>query len=189
METTRAFVAVELGGGATSVLERVIKELKANTSGVRWSRREQLHLTLKFVGDVDNRELPRLCDSVRAACAACPPFSLQLRGLGAFPKNKPPRVLWVGVEEGTQELRGLAERLDQQLAELGVPRETRLFTPHLTLGRVGRGADMSQLEPAIAAMSERVALRCEINDIILMASLKQQAEMIYEPIDTVELEG
>ena len=101
-------MAVELGSGATSVLERVIKELKAQTSGVRWSRPEQLHLTLKFVGDIDTRALPQLCDSVRAACAACPPFSLQLRGVGAFPKHKPPRVLWVGVEEGTEELRGVA---------------------------------------------------------------------------------
>ncbi len=187
MESTRAFVAVELGAGTTSYLERLIKQLKGQVADVRWSRPEQLHLTLKFVGEVDNRELPQLCDRVRAACFELPPFSLELKGLGAFPQNKPPRVLWVGVEEGTDELRALAERLDEQLAGLGIPRETRQFTPHLTLGRVGRNADVEQLRTAIEKLANQVTLRCEVDEVVLMASIKQQAETVYEPIDTVEL--
>ncbi len=187
MESTRAFVAVELGWGTTSFLERVIKELKGKVQGVRWCRPEQLHLTLKFVGEIDNRELPQLCERVRAACADIEPIPLELRGLGAFPKNKPPRVLWVGVEEGTAELRTLAERLDEQLATLGIPRETRLFTPHLTLGRVGRGADAQKLQAAIESVAAQIAVRCEVDEVILMASIKQHAETVYEPIDTIEL--
>jgi 2'-5' RNA ligase len=187
MESTRAFVAVELGPAITVPLQRIIQELRSQLAGVRWSSPEQLHMTLKFVGEVDNRTLPALCQAVSAACLETAPFSIQLQGLGAFPVNKPPRVLWVGVESGASQLRTLAERLDQQLSQLGVPRETRRFTPHLTLGRVGRTADATQLQRVIEKVDQRIALRCEIDEVVLMASLKQQGETIYEPIDTIEL--
>ena len=189
MEFTRAFVAIDLGWGTTGILERVIKHLKSQIPDVRWSLPEQLHLTLKFVGEVDNRELPQLCEKVRAACAQSPPFSLQLKGIGAFPLDKPPRVLWVGVDEGTDQLRALAERLDEKLSGLGIPRETRQFKPHLTLGRIGRNADVDKLHHSIAPLADQIAIRCEIDEVILMASIKQRAETIYEPIDTVELKG
>jgi len=187
MESTRAFVAVELGPAVTAPLQRIIQELRSQVAGVRWSSPEQLHLTLKFVGEIDNRILPAICEAVRAACRETAPFSIQLQGLGAFPLNKPPRVLWVGVDSGTSHLCSLAERLDQQLSPLGVPRETRRFTPHLTLGRVGRTADAAHLQRVISHVDQRIALRCEIDEVVLMASLKQQGETIYEPIDTIEL--
>lgn len=189
MESTRAFVAIELGWGTTGILERVIKHLKSQNPGIRWSQPEQLHLTLKFVGEVDNRQLPQLCDKVRAACSKTSPFSLELKGIGAFPLDKPPRVLWVGVDDGTDELRQLAERLDEELSSLGIPRETRQFKPHLTLGRIGRNADVEKLQQSIEPLADQVAIRCEIDEVRLMASIKQRAETIYEPIDTVELKG
>ena len=187
MNSTRVFVAVELDPGTIAALDRVVQQLRSKLSGVRWTRPEQLHLTLKFIGETDNRLLPQLCTGVREACAGIAPFRLGVSGLGAFPKDKAPRVLWAGIDEGAAELRRLAERLEAQLADLGIPRESRLYTPHLTLGRFGRGASRENVGPILDSLSARVQAHTEIDQVVLMSSLREQGETVYEPIDTIDL--
>ena len=187
MDTSRVFVAIELDMVSAGNIARLVKGLQANLSDVRWSRPEQLHLTLKFIGEVDNRELPQFCDALRDACAGIEAFSLELSGLGAFPKNKPPRVVWVSAEDPQGMLGKLAEQLDERLVALGVPRESRAFTPHLTLGRVARGADLSRLQQAMEAAAQ-VSIRCEVEELVLLSSVKEQGNVVYEALDRVALE-
>ncbi|MEZ6074884.1 MAG: RNA 2',3'-cyclic phosphodiesterase [Pirellulaceae bacterium] len=187
MDTSRVFVAIELDMVSAGSIARLVKGLQANLSDVRWSRPEQLHLTLKFIGEVDNRELPQFCNALRDACAGIEPFSLELSGLGAFPKNKPPRVVWVSAEDPHGMLGKLAERLDERMVALGVPREKRAFTPHLTLGRVARGADLPRLQQAMEAAAQ-VSIRCEVEELVLLSSVKEQGKVLYEALDRVALE-
>ena len=189
MDTSRAFVAIELDTASVGSIARLVQGLKAKLPDVRWSRPEQLHLTLKFIGEVDNRELPQLCTALREACAGIEPFSLELSGLGAFPKNKPPRVVWVAAEDPQGVLAVLAERLDERMAALGVPRENRAFKPHLTLGRVSRGADLQRLHQAMQGAALQVSVRCEVDELVLLSSVKEQGQVMYEALDRVELEG
>lgn len=180
-------MAVELDPGTIAALNRVVHQLRGQLNDVRWTRPDRLHLTLKFIGEIDNRLLPQLCTSVRDACLGVAPFRLGIAGLGAFPKDKAPRVLWAGISEGAEQLRELAERLEMHLAELGIPRESRLYTPHLTLGRFGRGASKESAGAILGSFAERVQAHTEIDQVVLMSSLREQGETVYEPIDTVEL--
>jgi 2'-5' RNA ligase len=188
MDSSRVFVAIELDTASAGSIARLVQGLKAKLPDVRWSRPEQLHLTLKFIGEVDNRELPQFCQALREACAGIDAFSLELGGLGAFPKNKPPRVVWVAAEDPQGVLGTLAERLDERMSALGIPRENRAFTPHLTLGRVSKGADLQRLQQAMEQATAQIAARCEVDELVLLASVKEQGQVVYEALDRVALD-
>jgi 2'-5' RNA ligase len=129
---------------------------------VRWVRPQGVHLTLKFLGEID----PALTESILAAmgraATAVRPFTLSLSGLGAFPRPEAPRVIWAGLEAGVDDLKRLQERTDQEVsAAAGLPRETRSFTPHLTLGRVSDSASGEERGRLGAALGE---LRLEVGE-------------------------
>ena len=134
----RLFVALEIPSAVRDNLAALIEELRvADAAGAkhkaRWVRAENLHVTLKFIGNVDTSKL----DAIRAGLAEVSSGSaveLRFRGLGFFPNEKRPRVLWAGID-ASADLAPLAARLDARLEKLGIPRETREFAPHLTLAR------------------------------------------------------
>lgn len=188
MQTTRTFIAIEIGSPAREVMLRLIKQLAGELNGVRWTQPDQLHLTLKFIGDIDNRTLPEICNQMRAACMGVDAFSASLRGLGAFPKNKPPRVLWVGFKDGIEPLTLINHRLETLLVGSGVPSEGRAYAPHLTLGRINRGADQQQIAARMARDSETEFAAFDVSDVHLIASIRERNRMIYETIDSVPLD-
>ncbi len=126
----RLFVAIDL---PAPVRER-LAGLCCGLPGARWVEPEQLHLTLRFIGEVDGA----LFRDIRAdlAEAAIPPFAMGLKGLGCFPPRKAPRVLWVGVEPAQGELVRLRNRVENCLTRLGIEPEHRKFAPHITLARL-----------------------------------------------------
>ena len=134
----RLFVALEIPSAVRNHLAALIGELRkaeadASKDRARWVRPENLHVTLKFIGHVDGGN----ADSIRAVLGQVrsdSPVTIEFRGLGFFPGEKRPRVLWVGTINSPN-LPGLASDIDKRLEPLGVPRETREFTPHLTLAR------------------------------------------------------
>lgn len=188
MQTTRTFIAVEIGSPAREVILRLIKQLAGELHGVRWTQPDQLHLTLKFIGDIDNRELPEICSQMRAACSGIEAFSASLKGVGAFPKNKPPRVLWVGFQDGAEPLKLINQRLETSLTGLGIPNEGRAYAPHVTLGRINRGADQEQIAARLARDADTEFASFDISDVHLIASIRERNRMIYETIDTVPLD-
>lgn len=109
--------------------------------GVRWTKPENVHLTLKFLGEVSNEALQGICDTLRETCSSHAPFEARLRGLGAFPSPRRARILWSGVGEGFKEISALAESVSSTLERSGFRREGRLYVPHATLGRA-RGSSV-----------------------------------------------
>jgi 2'-5' RNA ligase len=134
----RLFVALEIPSAVRENLATLIAELRAADASspknkARWVRPENLHLTLKFIGHVEADKL----DPIRAALAEVrseQPVELRFCGLGFFPNDKRPRVLWAGID-ASPNLAPLASEIDMRLGKLGIPRETREFAPHLTLTR------------------------------------------------------
>ena len=102
---------------------------------VRWARPENVHLTLKFLGDVWEEGLEDLCGALEEVCGRQAAFDAVLAGFGAFPSARRAQILWVGIGAGSSELRSLAANLDTALAPLGFEREKRPYIPHLTLAR------------------------------------------------------
>ncbi len=131
----RLFVAVfpppEVREEASRTARRLLPDDR-----IRWSRPENVHLTLKFLGDVDEESLDGLRTALENVCAEHAPFDAGLAGLGAFPSSRRARILWAGVSEGSEQLRSLAAIVDAALSTSGFEREARSYEPHLTLGRV-----------------------------------------------------
>ncbi|HID10750.1 MAG TPA: RNA 2',3'-cyclic phosphodiesterase [Candidatus Latescibacteria bacterium] len=136
MAQVRTFVAVDISDEARRSVQDLEDELRRYRADVRWVAPENLHLTLKFLGEIEEERLEEVFFGVEEAVSGVGPFQMVLEGLGGFPGLGRPRVLWVGVSEGAGELRDLAERVEGSLERRGFPREGRPFSPHLTIGRV-----------------------------------------------------
>jgi len=133
----RIFVAIHLPAEVRAQLERLQRRLMGLAGGdlVRWTPVEQIHLTLRFLGDVGRDRLDELCDAVRRVCAGASPFRVYAGNLGCFPDARKPRVVWVGIGGEVGRLARLQEELERATAGFGKPPEKREFRPHLTLGR------------------------------------------------------
>lgn len=153
----RAFVAIfpppEVREKALGTARRLIPN-----SRIRWSKPENVHLTLKFLGDVREETLGDLHAILEGVCARHAPFDVGLAGLGAFPSARRARILWTGVDRGSEQLRSLAADLDEALVSLSFEREERSYEPHLTLGRV-RGRPVSLKLPGEANQDLRFQTR------------------------------
>jgi 2'-5' RNA ligase len=130
----RLFVAIELSGELRERAAALVRRLAASGAPVNWVAPENVHLTLKFLGEVPEARLSEIEAACARAAAATAPFAMRLRGTGAFPHAREPRVIWAGVEAPAA-LANLAARIEEELVPLGFPREKRPFEPHVTLGR------------------------------------------------------
>lgn len=137
MPRTRTFIGVDIGDAIRKQAVSLQKKLARGGDAVKWADPDGMHITLIFLGDVDDRELIDVCRVVQGVAEGEPPFALAVGGVGAFPNARRPKVVWGGVTEGADELRRLHAALEETMLELGCyRREDRAYTPHLTLGRV-----------------------------------------------------
>lgn len=136
----RTFIAVEPASDVKDLLGGLQRELRNVFPGARWTRAEGMHLTLKFLGDTPEAKIAGNVEALREAVAGEGAFDVRLTGIGAFPNPGRARVLWVGTDEGAENLKRLAARVDDAVAAHGFPRESRPFAPHFTLARFRDGA-------------------------------------------------
>lgn len=146
MSVIRAFIAIDLSEEIYRRLEEVAQGLQERLAGIpiRWVPVRNVHVTLKFLGDVSITNLEVLKKLLETEAHNHVPFEISVGDLGAFPSERRPRVLWAGVE-APQELTALQRGIEAETARLGYAPEDRPFSPHLTLGRVGRNADSQDL--------------------------------------------
>lgn len=148
---------------------------------MRWVKPENIHLTLKFPGDLPEETLAGIRAALGKVCADHAPFDVCLEGLGAFPSARRARILWIGVSEGSGQLRSLATGLTAALASLGFEHERRPYTPHLTLGRVlDRPANLD-LPPGVGGLGFRAG------SVELVESVLAPGGAVYKTLDTFVL--
>src|ERR1700688_3384761 len=148
----RLFVALDIPEDVRSALAALTARLRPACRNARWVRIEGLHVTLKFIGETPAEKV----DAIKAALASIPsraPIPINFRGLGFFPNERRPRVLWAGIE-ASAELAALAAAVKTALDPLGIPREERAFSPHLTLARF----DAPRALDALHAVVEKASL-------------------------------
>jgi len=147
MSVIRAFIAIELSSEILHRLDQVAKELKSKLINmpVRWVPADNIHLTLKFLGDVSIANLEMLTKILGGVVSVHHSFEISAGGLGAYPKIHQPRVIWIGLEV-PPELLAIQHNLELETARLGYTREERPFSPHLTLGRVSRNATPAETQ-------------------------------------------
>lgn len=191
MEPIRAFVAIELPSQIKAALAQLQGSLRTSKSAsVKWVNPEGVHLTLKFLGNVDEAEIPALTKALSEAVRGVAPFSLQLGDPGAFPTAHAPRVVWVGVGGEIEPLCTLHNNIDRVLTPLGFPPEKRAFSPHLTLGRVRDEASPSEkkrLGENVAKLKtgEKSSLRVE--SICLIRSTLTREGAVYSQLASFAL--
>ena len=165
-ELVRAFVAVKLPGECADLLEDFLSELRP-LAKIRWVRREQFHITLKFLGELE----PHVIADVKEALGPLKyfePFTVELNHIGAFPSLNAPRVLWLGGEQGARELGRIARNVDEVLnEEAGLERERRKFTAHLTLARLKDSLLPGEL---VRKLGEVPAMEFQCGELFLMRS-------------------
>lgn len=154
----RCFVALRFPDEINRELDRHIRYLAGTDAAVRWVKKENLHVTLKFLGEVQDDEVQDVHRALREV--SCPPLSLSVRGLGCFPPKgrRRPRVVWAGLEGDVDSLAALARDIGQRVAPLGYPPEQRAFRAHLTIGRVKGSRNLDALMLAIERRSPQVAM-------------------------------
>ncbi|OYD14883.1 RNA 2',3'-cyclic phosphodiesterase [candidate division WOR-3 bacterium JGI_Cruoil_03_51_56] len=140
----RCFIAVDISATALNQIKGLLVKLgKAGVAGVRWVKPFRMHLTLAFLGEVSLDFVTSVKECLPRAVAGFGPFSCRLNGIGAFPSRHRARVVWVGMDKGTDELCELQKRIAKELEKIGYRPERRPFSPHLTLGRLRFPADVT----------------------------------------------
>jgi len=132
----RLFVAVKISDAVRSELTEFVDQFLQFPGKVKWVEPQNIHLTLKFLGETDSKLLDKVKSATAAAAKGLGAFDITLSGCGAFPNLRAPKVFWVGIVDDKMRLRTLAQQIDSNMVELGYERESRPFSPHLTLGRV-----------------------------------------------------
>ena len=135
-KTTRTFLAIDLPEKIITQLIDIQDGLKASVKGIRWTRPEGIHLTLKFFGNISENDIVNISGVVEKKTKDARPVTLNVKRVGAFPNFKRPRVMWIGISGEVEQLFFLQEEIDTGLETIGFQKETRAFRPHLTLGRI-----------------------------------------------------
>jgi len=146
MSVIRSFIAIDLPDTLNEALTQVSDSLQAKLKGmpIRWVPVANIHLTLKFLGDVSEKNVVVINEILLAETASHKPFEISVGGFGVFPTYSRPRVIWVGVE-APEELHYLHRRIDVETTRLGYAPDQRKFDPHLTFGRVSRNANPGEV--------------------------------------------
>jgi 2'-5' RNA ligase len=166
----RSFVAIDLDPEIKNALQDLILKLKKTKADIRWVNFQGMHLTLKFLGEVNQDSIPAIEAVLRAASAGRSPFPLILKGTGTFPGGKSPRILWAGFAEEPV-LMSLQEAVEAGLEKEGYPREARPFHPHLTLGRVKSQAGVREAVLELEKRRESVFGEMTVRKLTLFESI------------------
>ncbi len=175
----RTFIALELPDQARSDINDLQKQLTSAGLKLRWVKPLNIHLTLKFMGDVDSNKLDPICDSVASAVSPHKAFDLQPRGIGCFPGLKNPRVFWVGLSGEVDILGSLQTDVENALIPLGFKAEKRPFRGHLTIGRTKKRLNPLKTAEALRAHSAFSSDVFTVNQVTVFGSKLQPAGPVY----------
>jgi RNA 2',3'-cyclic 3'-phosphodiesterase len=191
MAVIRAFIAIDLSPEILQRLSEVIDNYRAQLVNIpiRWVSVTNIHLTLKFLGDVSLSSLNILTDIIHTEASSHHQFEISVGGSGAFPNNRQPRIIWVGVE-APQELTAIQNGIETAAARLGYAREERAFSPHLTLGRVSRNVSSQEIKTITQVLEKTrvgfIGATC-VQNIFLYKSDLQPTGAVYTQIFATSL--
>ena len=183
MSLVRAFLAIPLSGDLKTALQRLQSDLKARNSEVRWSRLDNLHLTLHFFGEIHQENLEKIMASMLSVSNRHKPFQVNVTGLGAFPNVRRPRVVWLGLTP-QHPLRQLHQDCQTSLQAAGIVTDSRPYAPHLTIGRVRARTDLTALSREIGT---REFGQLAVDRLVLYESRLRPGGAEHRPLFSVAL--
>lgn len=180
--TMRLFIAADLTAQQKKEVSALQRRLSGYLEGIKWVREEGLHLTLKFLGEVDPGRIAALEAALAAAAGEVPPFQMRCGGVGVFPAPGRARVIWAGLQEGAAALTKTANVLERELLRSGFPRSNRPFKPHLTLGRVRDPLPEQVIRRFLEQESSILTSPALIDTLTLYRSNLTPRGALYEPL-------
>jgi 2'-5' RNA ligase len=185
LSTIRTFIAIEIPETVQQKIAKAQQELKAFNERISWTKPGNIHLTLKFLGSVEEDKIAAIAEAVNQVAEKIPPSKFRVKNLGAFPNLRRARVIWVGIELDSPYLSQLAEGMDAALAELGFPKEKRKFSPHLTIGRV-KAKTSDEFQQALQRTPFEGG-EVTVEEVIVMKSDLKPTGAIYTPLRKIKL--
>ena len=182
----RTFIAIELPELIKTILGEIQKELRKTGAHISWTKPANIHLTLKFLGDLDEKRVELLLQTTCQSVAEAKPFVLTTGDLGFFPNQKRPRVMWIGLGGDIPAITDLQEKLDRDLAAVGFPADDKPFSPHLTIGRFRTSKNINSLCNKISEI-DFGAIQFVVDHITVMRSQLDPAGAIYTPLEKCPL--
>ncbi len=186
----RSFIAIELPQNIKDYLSRLQTQLKNSQADVKWVEPQNIHLTLKFLGEIDDNQLSEINNILENIAKERKHFQANVSSAGAFPKINFPRVIWVGLKEGDQETQDIARYLEEKIAEIGVPKENRPFSSHITIGRVRTPKNKDKLVKELNKFADGLKeenLKFLVNKLTLFKSTLKPLGPVYEILKEVNL--
>jgi 2'-5' RNA ligase len=180
--TIRTFIALELPPSVISLLDKVQEDLKSMQLQAKWVRPENIHLTLKFIGNIDPGDTDKIGGAMMDAVDNLAAIHLVARGVGVFPGIKRPRVIWVGLGGQIQLLFAVQRALEENLAALGFKKEKRPFKGHLTLGRFKQTVDPNTIRQIIREYANLYSEEFTARRIILYKSDLKPTGAVYSQL-------
>ncbi len=185
-ETIRCFIALNLDHKTQTALADLQRTLKKNGALARWVKPENIHLTLRFLGDRDPKRVKEIAQALPGFFSNMAGFPLTINFLQAFPNEKKPRVLWAGISKGNDEAIGIFEQVNNGLAKLGIPKDQEEFVPHLTLARC-KTPEESRSVSEVIKKAPKFSIEAQATKITFYQSQLSSAGSIYSPISHVTL--
>jgi len=185
----RTFISIELSDEIKDILDRIQSHLKYAGADVKWIEKDNIHLTLKFLGEIDDNKCEKVKSALDEIAKSTKPFEISLKNIGAFPKIEFPRVIWVGLDKGAKESTELASKVDEVLSKLGFDKEVRAFAAHLTIGRVRSPKNKEELQERVNSFSKQFTADSlqYINSIYLLQSTLTPKGSIYTKLHEAKL--
>ena len=190
MKPVRTFIAINLSTSARDTAESIMDELDRCGDAVRTVHRENLHITLKFLGEIPIEETVNVCRVVTHAGLMTEKFSISASGMGAFPDRERLRVIWWGIDEGNEQLGALHDLIDKGLSQLGYPGETKKYHPHVTLARIrSREFDPDQVRQIMDRYDTTESADFVADEVVVYSSFLGPDGPRYEVVGRSKLDG
>jgi 2'-5' RNA ligase len=185
----RTFIAIELPEEIKKSLSKLQEQLKTTGADVKWVEPKNIHLTLKFLGERDDKKVKGIESLLSEVSSHNNSFKIRINSVGAFPNLNSPRVIWVGIDEGDSETKKIAQELEEKIAKLGIPKEERAFSSHITIGRKRSAKNLKELSESLKKASEgKFDLPVfAVDKITLFKSTLTSQGPIYEPVKIASL--
>ena len=186
-DTIRAFIAIELPEEIIAFIRKIQEGLRSYGFKARWVRPKNIHLTLKFLGDINSAEIKKAGDAIISAASENASMSLGAKGIGFFPGVKRSRVIWTGIAGQTRELADLQKTLDGKLDTVGFPKEKRPFKGHLTIARIKRKIDARRLVDAMKEFGRFESKTFIADEVVLFKSELKPSGAVYSKLMSAAL--
>ncbi|MCX5668276.1 MAG: RNA 2',3'-cyclic phosphodiesterase [Candidatus Omnitrophica bacterium] len=185
----RTFIAIELSAEIKDSLAQIQSHLKYSGADVKWVEKDNIHLTLKFLGEISEEKLQQVIAALEIITRVIKPFEISIKDIGAFPNINYPRVIWVGLDKGTDESKSLAEKIVEELLKIGFQKEPRPFAPHLTIGRVRSPKNKEALKEKLQNYQLSAINYQLVSPIILFQSTLTPKGPTYTKLHETSLNG